>query len=83
MMPADLNKRLSELEQADATYVITLLDGKARVETKRFNPGGYGQALVWVTAKYREGYISTVKVKTPAVNNKPPMKVMRADGEVR
>jgi hypothetical protein len=81
MMPADSNKRLFELQ--DATYVVTLLDGKSPVETKLFNPGSYGEALVWVTAKYREGNNWTIEVKTPQVNNRPPIKVICADGEVR
>jgi hypothetical protein len=81
IVPAKLNTEL--FDRQDDTFVLTFYDGKRPVATKLFNPGSYDYVLVWVNTKYREGYGWTVEVKIPQVNNRPPIKVMRADGEVR
>jgi hypothetical protein len=81
MMPSKLNQEL--FDHQEDTFVLTFYDGnKKAVNSKRFRPGGYGDALVWANRHYYEGFGWTLEVQTLAVNNNT-VKVLHADGEVR
>lgn len=68
IMPPELNETLHRLRTS--AYRITFYSRNLPVNTRRFLPGEYSQALAWVSDKWSDSFRWEVEAEDQLVNGK-------------